>query len=83
MPQARRRHSGRLSLERALLGKALTELANTDRGVGNLSRRPSERAASLYANFVAGNFVIASADTAELVKLMEADFRDVNAVFAK
>src|SRR5690606_4676621 len=44
--------------------------------------RSSERAASLYASFVAGSLVITSAEAAELVKLTENAFRDVNIAFA-
>lgn len=70
------------SPERVLPGKVLTELVNNDRSVGGISRRSSERAASLYASFVAGDLVITSAEAAELVKLTENAFRDVNIAFA-
>lgn len=70
------------SPERVLPGKVLTELVNNDRSVGGISQRSSERAASLYASFVAGNLVITSAEAAELVKLTENAFRDVNIAFA-
>ncbi|MGB5948149.1 MAG: UDP-N-acetyl-D-mannosamine dehydrogenase [Parvibaculum sp.] len=70
------------SPERVLPGKVLTELVNNDRSVGGISRRSSERAASLYASFVAGSLVITSAEAAELVKLTENAFRDVNIAFA-
>lgn len=70
------------SPERVLPGKVLAELVNNDRSVGGISRRSSERAASLYASFVAGDLVITSAEAAELVKLTENAFRDVNIAFA-
>ena len=70
------------SPERVLPGKVLTELINNDRSVGGLSRKSSERAAALYASFVAGDLFITSAESAELVKLTENAFRDVNIAFA-
>ncbi len=70
------------SPERVLPGKVLTELINNDRSIGGLSRRSSERTASLYANFVGGDLFLTSAESAELVKLTENAFRDVNIAFA-
>ena len=70
------------SPERVLPGKVLTELVNNDRSIGGLSRRSSERAAALYSSFVSGDLFITSAESAELVKLTENAFRDVNIAFA-
>lgn len=70
------------SPERVLPGKVLTELINNDRSIGGLSRRSSERTAELYSSFVAGDLFITSAESAELVKLAENAFRDVNIAFA-
>lgn len=70
------------SPERVLPGKVLTELINNDRSIGGLSRKSSARAASLYASFVAGDLFVTSAESAELVKLTENAFRDVNIAFA-
>ena len=70
------------SPERVLPGRVLTELIENDRSIGGLSRRSSERAASLYSVFVRGELVVTSADSAELVKLTENAFRDVNIAFA-
>lgn len=70
------------SPERVLPGKILTELVHNDRSIGGLSRRSSERAMSLYSTFVSGELVVTSAETAELVKLTENAFRDVNIAFA-
>jgi UDP-N-acetyl-D-mannosaminuronic acid dehydrogenase len=70
------------SPERVLPGKVLTELINNDRSIGGLSRRSSERAAALYASFVAGDLFVTVAEAAELVKLTENAFRDVNIAFA-
>lgn len=70
------------SPERVLPGRILTELVNNDRSVGGLTRKSSDRAASLYATFVVGELIITTAETAELVKLTENAFRDVNIAFA-
>ncbi|PZO80279.1 MAG: UDP-N-acetyl-D-mannosamine dehydrogenase [Mesorhizobium amorphae] len=70
------------SPERVLPGKVLTELCNNDRSIGGLSRRSSSRAAELYATFVTGDLFLTSAESAELVKLTENAFRDVNIAFA-
>jgi UDP-N-acetyl-D-mannosaminuronic acid dehydrogenase len=70
------------SPERVLPGKVLTELVHNDRSIGGLSQRSSESAMSLYASFVSGELIITSAEAAELVKLAENAFRDVNIAFA-
>lgn len=70
------------SPERVLPGKVLTELINNDRSIGGLSKRSSQRTAGLYSSFVAGDLFITSAESAELVKLTENAFRDVNIAFA-
>jgi UDP-N-acetyl-D-mannosaminuronic acid dehydrogenase len=70
------------SPERVLPGKILSELVNNDRSIGGISRRSSEFAASLYALFVEGELIVTSAEAAELVKLTENAFRDVNIAFA-
>jgi len=70
------------SPERVLPGKVLTELCNNDRSIGGLSRKSSERAAALYSTFVLGDLFLTSPESAELVKLTENAFRDVNIAFA-
>jgi UDP-N-acetyl-D-mannosaminuronic acid dehydrogenase len=70
------------SPERVLPGKVLTELINNDRSIGGLSRKSSERTAALYSSFVEGDLFITQAESAELVKLTENAFRDVNIAFA-
>ncbi len=70
------------SPERVLPGKVLTELTNNDRSIGGLSKKSSARAVELYSSFVAGDLFITSAESAELVKLTENAFRDVNIAFA-
>jgi UDP-N-acetyl-D-mannosaminuronic acid dehydrogenase len=70
------------SPERVLPGKVLSELVQNDRSVGGLSPRSSECAESLYASFVKGAIIRTTAEIAELVKLAENAFRDVNIAFA-
>lgn len=68
--------------ERVLPGKVLTELVENDRIVGGLTPRCAERAATLYRIFVKGECLITNARTAEMCKLTENSFRDVNIAFA-
>jgi UDP-N-acetyl-D-mannosaminuronic acid dehydrogenase len=70
------------SPERVLPGKVLSELVDNDRSIGGLSQASSKRAVALYTSFVAGDLYITSAESAELVKLTENAFRDVNIGFA-
>lgn len=68
--------------ERVLPGKIMTELVENDRIVGGLTRRCSEEAVELYKSFVKGDIVVTNARTAEMAKLTENSFRDVNIAFA-
>lgn len=68
--------------ERVLPGKVLVELINNDRVVGGLTPKCSEAAVSLYKLFVQGECVVTNARTAEMCKLTENSFRDVNIAFA-
>lgn len=69
--------------ERVLPGKVMQELISNDRVIGGMTRRCAEMAASLYRVFVRGECVIASGPrAAELAKLTENSFRDVNIAFA-
>jgi UDP-N-acetyl-D-mannosaminuronic acid dehydrogenase len=70
------------SPERVLPGKVLSELFNNDRSIGGLNRQSSERTVALYSSFLGGDLFITSAESAELVKLTENAFRDVNIAFA-
>ena len=70
------------SPERVLPGRVITELVRNDRVIGGLNRRSAERAAELYRIFVDGRCHLTSARTAELVKLAENSYRDVNIAFA-
>ncbi|HBM89321.1 MAG TPA: UDP-N-acetyl-D-mannosamine dehydrogenase [Rhodobiaceae bacterium] len=68
--------------ERVLPGKVMQELVSNDRVIGGMTPRCSEIAAALYKSFVRGDCVITNARTAEMAKLTENSFRDVNIAFA-
>lgn len=68
--------------ERVLPGYVLQELVSNDRVIGGMSNACSERAVALYKTFVRGECVITNARTAEMAKLTENSFRDVNIAFA-
>lgn len=68
--------------ERVLPGKVLVELVNNDRVIGGMTPKCSQAAVSLYKLFVQGECVITNARTAEMCKLTENSFRDVNIAFA-
>jgi UDP-N-acetyl-D-mannosaminuronic acid dehydrogenase len=68
--------------ERILPGQMLKELVTNDRIAGGLTPAASRRAKELYAVFCTGEIFISDARTAELAKLTENAFRDVNIAFA-
>ncbi len=68
--------------ERVLPGYVLQELVSNDRVIGGISKACSESAAELYQTFVRGDCIITNARTAEMAKLTENSFRDVNIAFA-
>ncbi|MGR5130754.1 UDP-N-acetyl-D-mannosamine dehydrogenase [Vibrio alfacsensis] len=68
--------------ERVLPGYVLQELVANDRVIGGMSKACSERAVELYSTFVRGECIITNARTAEMAKLTENSFRDVNIAFA-
>ena len=68
--------------ERVLPGQVLRELLQNDRVIGGMTPKCSEAAAQLYKIFVQGECVITNARTAEMCKLTENSFRDVNIAFA-
>lgn len=68
--------------ERVLPGQIVTELITNDRIIGGLTTQASQRALELYKIFVKGDAVITQTRTAELCKLIENSFRDVNLAFA-
>jgi len=69
--------------ERVLPGKVMQELITNDRVIGGMTPACSELAVKLYRTFVSGECVIASGPrVAEMAKLTENSFRDVNIAFA-
>ena len=69
--------------ERVLPGKVMQELITNDRVIGGMTARCSSDAVQLYKSFVTGECIIASSpSTAEMAKLTENSFRDVNIAFA-
>jgi UDP-N-acetyl-D-mannosaminuronic acid dehydrogenase len=69
--------------ERVLPGKVMQELITNDRVIGGMTPSCSARAAALYKTFVTGECVIATSPrVAEMAKLTENSFRDVNIAFA-
>lgn len=68
--------------ERVLPGHVMRELVANDRVIGGMTRKCSEAAVALYKTFVEGECIITNARTAEMCKLTENSFRDVNIAFA-
>jgi len=68
--------------ERVLPGHVLRELVENDRVIGGMSEACSKKAVSLYKTFVKGECLLTNARTAEMAKLTENSFRDVNIAFA-
>ncbi|MDR7098301.1 UDP-N-acetyl-D-mannosaminuronic acid dehydrogenase [Lysobacter niabensis] len=68
--------------ERVLPGHVLQELVQNDRVIGGMTTRCSQAAVDLYKTFVQGDCVVTNARTAEMCKLTENSFRDVNIAFA-
>ncbi|WP_404427513.1 nucleotide sugar dehydrogenase [Ureibacillus chungkukjangi] len=70
------------SPERVIPGRIFEELVNNDRIVGGINKKSSELTKELYETFVKGQIHLTDATTAELVKVMENTYRDVNIAFA-
>ncbi|MDN4132163.1 UDP-N-acetyl-D-mannosamine dehydrogenase [Pantoea ananatis] len=68
--------------ERVLPGQIMTELISNDRVIGGMTPACSVRASDLYRIFLQGECVETTARTAEMCKLTENSFRDVNIAFA-
>lgn len=68
--------------ERVLPGKIMKELVENDRIVGGLTIDSAKQIASFYRTFVCGKVIETDTRTAELCKLTENSFRDVNIAFA-
>jgi UDP-N-acetyl-D-mannosaminuronic acid dehydrogenase len=68
--------------ERVLPGRILTELVENDRIVGGINDASTDMACAFYSEFVRGEVLRTDASTAEMTKLVENTFRDVNIAFA-
>lgn len=70
------------SPERVLPGNIMLELIENNRVVGGINDSSTKKAAEFYRVFVEGEVIETNAKTAEMVKLTENSFRDVNIAFA-
>lgn len=68
--------------ERVLPGRVMVEMVTNDRVVGGLTARAGEMAQELYRSFCKGEVLLTDARTAELTKLVENSYRDVNIAYA-
>lgn len=68
--------------ERVLPGQILQELINNDRVVGGITPKATAKAISFYNTFIKGECLATNVRTAEMCKLAENTFRDVNIAFA-
>lgn len=68
--------------ERVLPGRILIELVENTRIVGGVNEISAIKAAQVYSSFVTGEIIKTSAVTAEMSKLMENTYRDVNIALA-
>jgi len=68
--------------ERVLPGQVIRELVENDRIIGGMTPKCTEQATHLYKIFVEGECIPTNARTAEMSKLTENAFRDVNIAFA-
>lgn len=68
--------------ERVLPGQIMREVVENDRVIGGINPESAEKAKELYSTFVKGQIHLTDATTAEMVKLVENSYRDVNIAFA-
>ena len=68
--------------ERAIPGNTIHEMIYNDRIIGSNERESGEHAKELYSSFVKGNIYLTDLRTAEMVKVMENTFRDINIALA-
>jgi len=68
--------------ERVLPGRIMIEMLTNDRVVGGITRRCAQVAASIYRVFCQGEILLTDASSAEMAKLVENAYRDVNIAFA-
>ena len=68
--------------ERVLPGKIVEELPHNDRIIGGIDEESTKKTVDFYGHFVTGTLLPTDARTAEMAKLTENSFRDVNIAFA-
>lgn len=68
--------------ERVLPGRIMIEMITNDRVVGGITPRCADKAAAVYRIFTQGEIVLSDAASAEMAKLVENAYRDVNIAFA-
>ncbi len=68
--------------ERVLPGQIMRELVENDRIVGGINEEATQETADFYKTFVSGKILQTDAKTAEMAKLTENSYRDVNIAFA-
>jgi len=68
--------------ERVLPGRIMVELLENDRIVGGIDEKSTESVSAFYRTFVKGSVLETNAKTAEMSKLVENSYRDVNIAFA-
>jgi UDP-N-acetyl-D-mannosaminuronic acid dehydrogenase len=68
--------------ERVLPGKVMEELISNDRVIGGMTEKCSQAAIEVYRAFVEGDCIVTNARIAEMTKLTENAFRDLNVAFA-
>lgn len=68
--------------ERVLPGSIMVEMVLNDRVVGGITQQCAEKAAQIYRVFCQGEIQLCDAASAEMAKLVENSYRDVNIAFA-
>ena len=68
--------------ERVLPGQIMRELVENDRIVGGITKEATKATAEFYKTFVSGEVLQTDAKTAEMAKLTENSYRDLNIAFA-
>lgn len=68
--------------ERVLPGRIMIEIVTNDRLIGGITPRCAEKAATIYRVFAQGQLLLSDAASAEMAKLVENSYRDVNIAFA-
>jgi len=68
--------------EKVLPGKIISELVNNKRIIGGINEQSAQLAKEVYQSFVDGEIFLTDTVTAEMVKIMENTYRDVNIAFA-